>query len=443
MKIQKGVLICSVLFLILIGVVSAMECSVKKISDCGGASDGWWVAFEMYSESNAHVQYPNTIEDYQYALCCNYAGDNTCEADASNRIIRISSETNTHAEIPDRNPNIYGYNACFYGAGYDLNCGSINSDPTKEKLGCETLGTTYNPILSLSADTNTHVGFSGFYKDAPGAKIICCNVQTTVPSCELDSALWGITQVTEGQDVTLSLISNGACTDSVKFEISLVGGNVVNTIPNIVFNGQEARTIWKTIWTGTGTADIKYKFKASLTNNANMYKDSGELVVKKPDEPHFIPSTCSDINSDNYDNADLSTTCNRFNRGLPQEDTNPDPIIECLVKPVCVWENNECVSQNVYVPPYSAEHENCVGYELPPCSWRDITTESCGGDSGLAYITIKYEIISGTEEECTLSDQTIPCPQIGYLPFFGFYQMIISLIVIMIIHAFLILKKKR
>ncbi len=469
MRVEKGVLVCSFLFIILLGVVSAVnECGVKPRSQCTGAWSN--VVFEMSSDGNAHVQSPSALNDYQYAFCCNYAGATTCSG--SNRIIRMYSNTNTHAEIPDKSPNIYTIDSC-----YDLSCSSVNANPTSPNYGC----TTGNAVLSLSAETNAHAAIQGFYTGT-GAKTICCNVATAPRVCSLSNAIWSDSSVPEGKTVTLSVGGSAACsTKSVNFSISQVGGGNVDNINSVSFSGTQTATAnWVTKYIGTGTADLKYIFRASLVEDVNTYTDSGELTVQKGRCGDTIIQTnrgeeCDKGNQNGVIGSGCATDCKIPFEGaiicVDYEDYQPEPATACNENPSnvgiytgvwedyqdlcqrrengigCIWNDNgidgeKCLQDTEYEF-HLDNPESCVETQTK-CRYIEDPQGSC--DGSINIITINYELSALSNDPGGLCkqeySQTVPCPELSMLPFFGAYQVIISLTIISIIYVLMILGKR-
>ncbi|MFA4953002.1 MAG: hypothetical protein WC584_02160 [Candidatus Pacearchaeota archaeon] len=460
MKLEKGVLVCSFLLMILLGVVSANSCGVKPISQCTGIWNH--IVFEMSSDGNAHVQSPNAVSDYQYAFCCDYPGDTTCTA--SNKIIRMysltSSATNSHAEIPDRTSPIYTIDACYT----DLSCSSVNAG-----VACPTGKTE---LLSLSADTNAHAGIQGAYTGA-NAKKICCNAVEIPQPCTLTEAKWmkSGTEITspisEGDTVSLYLTGTAACSGkSVNFKISKVGGGDIDTINGIVFSGSTITTNWIVKYLEAGVDNLNYVFRATLIQDST-YKDSGSLAVKKGvcgdniiqtnrgedcDPPslicdascHYVSSitSCSD-----YESIDICNG-NPRNVGIYAGNNWEDYQDFCQRRTNgtgCLWNSEgvvgeKCTQKTEYQ--YHPDNpEVCVEIH-PSCSYTEsIVGGNCDSQD---IITINY--VLNTQQSVGNCTQTysrdVPCPETSMLPFFGFYQVIISSIIISIIYGFLIVKRK-
>jgi len=467
----KSLVIAVFLLVILLNFISADTCAVKPIGECVDnwvKIGDWEIVFEMSDDGNAHVQIPNTIKDYDYAFCCDYSGSNACDSDiATNRIIRAynsgtSPPINSHAEIPDRVPNIYGWNFCYSG----LDCSSVNAG-----LDCP-IGK--NRVLSLSADTNAHVGIPDYYSTTPTGKIICCDVLTVNPLCVLENAKWTnsqgveITEIREGEEVTLSLTGSAACNGKLaNFDIyeDDAPSTIVKSIPGIDYNGYSFNTSWKTVWEkDTGwldNPDPEYKFKGVIDS---LEKISPDLKVLKGVcgdgfkqsweecddgytddwdgcssdcklEDDYVLTICEDVNNlDNSDDSAKQVAC----EAMPEQGTRLDG--GCEISLACSWTNNKCVTVDNEV--LNPDDFLCAGIEISGCIWIPSPDGICDIDVDFITITYTPEVSPDCSGESPYT-QTVPCQQRSKLPFFGFYQMIISLISIMIIYSFLILKNKK
>ena len=469
-RFYKSVMVCSFLLVIFLGVVSANSCGVKPISQCTGTWNN--IIFEMSSDGNAHVQSPNAANDYQYAFCCDYTGSTDCSAPGATTIIKMYSATNSHAEIPDKTSPIYTLKACYDG----LSCSSVNANPTSQNYGCST-GTA---VLSLSTDTNAHAGIQGAYTGT-GAKTICCNVAAVPQECTLTDASWSKTTAIEGEQITLTLTGSAACNNKlVKFEIfkDSVTGTLIKSIQGstIKFNLQTSTTTWTAEYPATGTGNVNYIFKATLNEDTNKYKDSGLLSVAKGICGDGFAQTsrgeeCDDGNTIDTDACDnqchISTTtitsCRDYT-SQGQEVCEADPeergyidkneitrIGNCVYyeNHFCEWESNGCGSTSNLIAPQEESDSNypnpsnCVVPETR-CRYTETPNSNCDNQD---IITIDY-LLNATSSvnyaDCTPTySRDVPCPETSMLPFFGFYQVIISLTIISIIYFLMVVRKKK
>lgn len=122
--------------------------------------------------TNAHGEvhnFPNS--NYNYKICYNdifsgnlYSGANpqSCTPNRGNDVLRLSGNTNAHAETPGSTTS--GYTDVCYG---DLVCVSTTA------ANCPGLS---REVVSLSSSTNAHIGFAGQY----GTKICCSTTPQSI-----------------------------------------------------------------------------------------------------------------------------------------------------------------------------------------------------------------------------------------------------------------------
>jgi cysteine-rich repeat protein len=101
-------------------------------------------------------------------------------------------------------------------------------------------------------------------------------------------------------------------------------------------------------------------------------------------------------------------------------------------------------------PTCQLQEVNCDEIEIPSgagtCSITEITDDDC--DDG--FITYSWEgtwsgdLVGSVYEKCVAGGtRTVPCPAQIALPFFGFYNVVITIIVIALVYVFLSTKKKK
>ena len=255
------------LTILLIGFISAGECSIK--SSCNEAN----TIMKLSDTTNAHgsLYDQGTYTNY---LCCDFEGTHTCSG--SNKVVGLSSPTNAHAEIPEN--SIYGTDVCFV----DLNCeSSADSCPLNKTA-----------ILSLSDTTNAHLGGPLDYPTK-----ICCDLRT---ACKFSSASWNTTNTIEGTQVSLNLQGTNCDGNAVSFEVredEFIGSDPVTTNPsNVVFNGDSATGTWTAEWIndGIGQGDPEYYFiaravrgTATITSSTKL---ADELTVTQATHPCDLTS---------------------------------------------------------------------------------------------------------------------------------------------------------
>ena len=133
------------------------------------------VMFRLYNADNSHgALWDDTEADYEVChsdiFGNDYVGGNPHACNGNNKIIKLASVSNSHAESPEG--TIYPVDVC-YG---NLECvySSAGSCPAGK-----------TEVVSLSASTNAHISASGQYNNK-----ICCTSLPGPPSGEIDSAYW-------------------------------------------------------------------------------------------------------------------------------------------------------------------------------------------------------------------------------------------------------------
>ena len=110
------------------------------------------------SETNAHAYLPGSDHIIQYHICCSATGaqlSNSCSAQNSAEVVKLSSEFNAHVE--QSNLNNYPVSVCL-SSNTNISCSYRNHCLPKESC-----------LFSMSGETNAHVGVCGAYP-----KEACC-----------------------------------------------------------------------------------------------------------------------------------------------------------------------------------------------------------------------------------------------------------------------------
>ena len=408
MKLEKGVLVYSFLIVILLGVVSANSCSVVSIDLC--SSDK--MVLQLSSNGNAHAQKWDAVPQYGYVLCCDFAGSRDCATNS--KILNLFSATNSHVEI--FTSPFYTIPVCY---GNNLNCEVADNE-------CPVRSPPKNAILSLSSETNAHVGNPVAYP-----KKICCTLDPGI-TCG-DGNVGGTEEcddgnINDGDGCSFSLnCKKEFCGDGIITTSNLNGNYIGDSVPEDC-EPPTANCI------------------ASTCKCEDGFIGKGGVCVEKPS---FNPVQCSEIKMNEYDDVDIidkiEEICN--SHIPPQSQIMYVGNTGCEYYPECAWAWNEASTDGVcetkpkeMVNPTAPE---CKDSNLVGCDWKENPSGSC--DGSVEVITITYNIQSTDLAEqlrCAIAPQTIPCPETSMLPFFGFYQFIISLTIISIVYAFMIYRKK-
>lgn len=165
-------------------VFSLLSCSL--ITD-GSCDDTLNTVFKMNYTDNALAG--NASSSYRYEVCCSsdIQQGQTCNADYSNEVIRLSATDNAHAQ--QKQIATYSERICFG----DVNC-TYAAD-------CSTLiPNEYVCLASIESEDNAHVGDCNVYLPTAGytdGKNICCRdncVPTgSIATCsqDIDCCLYG------------------------------------------------------------------------------------------------------------------------------------------------------------------------------------------------------------------------------------------------------------
>lgn len=313
------------LFVFLLSGVFAVDvgtCGVVARASCDNPATEGYVVMGLSSSTNSHGE--STITGaYPYVLCCNIGnGVGANECTATNTIIKLSSSTNAHAEEPSLSH--YLTRVCYE----DFVCRKTTTTCDADEKG----------ILSLTADTNAHIGKFDDYD----TKICCGGPSIESLSCRINSANWNMNEAIEGQRVYLNVQGSGAECDgnSLSFEVD-GGSEAVQEQPSAVgFIDADGTGLWiAEHQTGGlfGLGDADYYFTASLTDNplVSEVSDAPELIVREREEDYCAAITsCSDY-EDSLDCESDATVCNVATSGGSGIVDCSDPTVFCG----CSWDD--------------------------------------------------------------------------------------------------------
>jgi len=414
MKFEKGALICGLLFMILLGVVSAESTCAVRSGEC---LIGESAIVKLSSVQNAHGELASQ-NNYDNILCCFGISSTVCSG--TNEILRLSGTTNAHAESPALNYD-NNYRVCATG----LSCVTATGSCPSGK----------NAVLSLYSSTNSHLasGENSNYNIK-----ICCDVPIVdIPTFCGDGEIQNPNDAGEVETCDDNNNQNrDGCSGSCKKEFC--GDGIITT------SNREGYYIGDSIpeECESPTLNCVPAGQTGECKCASGYELKKGLCVKIPS---FTPWTCSDISTDNYDNADIQDIVGLCNEFDPQQtrDINNNPSIECLIDLKCSWDNNKCNTiDGNYAEGYSADDENCKEIPKLNCIWIPNTDETCGEGVNIITMTYTKDPLSTNCNETDFTN-TVPCPEINMLPFFGFYQVIISLSIISIIYVLMIVRGRK
>ena len=186
------IILAAILFLAIPGGIAAGVCS-----------DSTQRIMRLSSANNAHAEIWSKT-NYGYEICYNeifgsaYAGSNPQTCTGSNKVVKLSAETNAHAEAPTS--STYATDVC-YG---NLVCAARSSCLSDEK-----------EVVSLSSETNAHLASDGSYSTK-----ICCKSSTIITPPPTEVCNDGLDNDGNGEQdydytYTLSMHGDSACPLSV------------------------------------------------------------------------------------------------------------------------------------------------------------------------------------------------------------------------------------
>lgn len=142
--------------------------------NCSVTTDGTGVRMlGLESNTNSHAELPDE-GNYGYGLYCSgpYDLSNSC-SNNYDVILRLHNQTNAHVETSDSGN--YSYEACISAGDSQVSCDYADS--------CNDLEGDYEPLASISGETNAHIAEPGAYDLQ-----VCCTMDSTTPSVRTDSA---------------------------------------------------------------------------------------------------------------------------------------------------------------------------------------------------------------------------------------------------------------
>ncbi len=451
-------------------------------------SDPTQTIFRISSENNAHAQSPTSAGAYDIEICYDslfkkvYSGANKqiCAptTNPTNKVIRLSSLTNAHAENPSK--STAGYSNICYG---DLSCKLVATS-----IGCNTIDKEI-PTAFLSSDSNAHISNnagSGY------GFVLCCkspssNVPVNNPPYVSITSPSNNARFSVGSNINIVAQSGdpdpGDSVTSVKFYkgSELIGQGVKQpNSDNYAFNWLENLPIGN------------YVLKAVAYDSRNAYKFSDPVTI-------FVDGpSCSDgIENGNEEGIDCGGSCPNqcvgngvcgdgirqqpnsagFNEGCdkgPPNGAGPNCLAGCIssfVATKCEDYNSfpladrkiKCNEDNEDRDDVSCPDSDIACSECKGCIWDDescnlkilvrggnecinpsgCTTSTCVASynyqgqciDGQRKVTINYKKLSGT---CSCSNQitkTVPCGRnVVALPFFGIWQALGVIVIIGVLY---------
>ncbi|NMB66503.1 hypothetical protein GYA25_00365 [Candidatus Woesearchaeota archaeon] len=312
------------------------QCEVMLRTSC--TSDIGYIVMGLTNYTNAHGE-NSTTGSYPYVLCCaRGTGDLNCLPANGNKLIGLSSTTNAHAEIKDYSN--YIVNVCYE----DFDCSNYTEIET-----CPTEGANPRDIhlLSLSSDTNAHIGNFSEYSTK-----ICC-YSNAPKMCYLNKANWSVTKTAEGNKVKLQVYgddSDGCRDQQVNFTVFKSDDSTTGILsqPTSITFGDNAVAYgeWTTQWISAGIfgGNTKYNFSASITSSPRITMSSSNLLEVTKGTVCDSPGvqTCNEYPDETSCEGD---TCNVADYTLSSGGITCGGTIDCN----CYWNSSSNSCYGAYI----------------------------------------------------------------------------------------------
>lgn len=261
-----------------------LSCTITSSSTCSGV-----VILRMSSSTNAHAELPNQSNpNYSNnVICCSGVSglSNTC-SDTYAVVLKLSKQTNAHVE--ENNQTNYSYNACLsvptggsVSVGYQIN-------------NCDGYDTT---LASISGVTNAHIGNPNAYSlkvcaSAASGATISCNLSATSTSF---GNLSPSSVITSNPNITLtsSCTSNNGCTIYINDRGDFYyPGLYKASVPTYLISSSDA-----TLTAGTEGYGIQATTTSSVLILNPKYNKSGNQVGGLTTEQIVFASSSTSYNN--------------------------------------------------------------------------------------------------------------------------------------------------
>ena len=466
MERDKKILLGLILILSF-SLISSEYTTIENRGDCSNPIMG------LYSLINAHGEIFSET-NYNYVLCANYSGTHTCNG--TNKIVGLYSNTNAHAEIPSLEN--YPVDVCYEGVSCEAKSSCLSGE---------------EEVLSLYADTNSHLGQPGAY----GTKICCdfdvgatstcgpsdgcdedadcspstcdmdsCECVVLPGACEFNTAVWTpLGPVEEGTQVSLTVNGNHCDSKELSFELfendGIFGNDevVLDYLPaNVFFSGGIATSTWIAEWiddSDGSDSDPEFIFVASLVeDSSNKIESETELKVNLTEEPICGTETlCKDY---------LTPTSCEFDACH----VGNSSVIEglCNTTTQCEWNGTGCSKEE---EPICDLGGTLGSISIGTCNYEEDTEDDCedgyltynwtgtwawslennfteaevNGRTGFIedlYFTGVWRYNPNSDyEECSEGSNLLACPAHIELSFFNWINVVIIILVIGLVYYFL------
>ncbi|GIU68655.1 MAG: hypothetical protein KatS3mg001_505 [Candidatus Pacearchaeota archaeon] len=445
-KLKLAFIIFSFIYLVflVINFVSADDsplCFIISKNNCD-PQRGKYFLFEVSSNGTiggAHVAKNNN--QYGYAVCCSFdPGErlNSCDdSNEMNTILRLSGANNAHAERREQ------YSVSSYGGGNRICFSNINE--TFAANDNTQAGTDSVLILRLSNFTNAHLQIpDGNYEFMVFGKL-----KRGPGQCDLTSAIWEKTQTANGTYVNMTVEGSQQCAgQTITFDIldkdgkSCKAGQISGCIPPQDINFPAESTNVNGTWKAAPPGE-NYTFVANVSGTSESVTSNNKLSVylTPPWCQQLQITLCSQYNNENDCNNNV---CLVNPQGQIRDNVDcSDPNVNCG----CSWSNsdNKCKVSWSYTDPNT---EKDVG----KCTYTQTTDDDCSDGLLIVNLTANWtwdqscdqncqQQYSYLQNQCTSGLKSVECPAQIALPFFGFYQFVLALVIIAAIYFVVVLRR--
>lgn len=384
------------------GGIYALSFSVDPLSN-NACPDGKTKILGFSDSANAHGELAGQ-NNYEYGLCTDFPGDLTCTED--NKIIGLSDSTNAHGEVPELTN--YGNPVCYDS----VRCINVT--------GSGSVGDYDLPVLSLSGYTNAHLANASHYN----TKIYCLVEGTPYAQWigkqgqQIDKLVFEPGTTSVGLVFKNSGLSQGT---TVMFDIYEKGlfDDEINSLSAEVDENGKASTSW-IIPASLSDGDVIYfEVDGVGSEDLELIEFSGEEITACGD--YTDEQSCTDdpaeiaveeLSSSGVDCSDELTDCTcSFNStsGTCSAVETTFTLEDGIKTPA-----EDCSYDIIEDDPFGCEDDGVI---------TRVVVNSCDPDNEIP--------------------QEIVCPASVELPFFGFYNLLISVFVIALIYYFMFVSRSK
>ncbi len=456
-----------------IAIFVAFMFSLNLVSSANSCISQDQIILRLSADTNAHGELFNGAGSYTTEICYNdifgVNGNGNRVCSGANGVLRLSASTNAHAEGPSGS---YSMQIC-YG---DLNCrldSPSNCNGANEEI-----------VVRLSSNTNAHLEIAS---GTNYNNVICCSTIAGPPPPSQPDAYWANVnrnELANGFDINLDtsvkLIAAGvSANNNVNYDIydtDCLGYALDTTCSDLIRSGLTIKS------DANGIAIFDYIFTLAdfagddnnedqlelffIAKSVQQYEQkSGMINLKKQiiDEPVVQKNGCAQFDEQNEcenapesawraDEADIEKVSGLVGGAGCGNTRNNGDEIRCD----CNWNANIDICEfrwtAIPAPLPPGVTQECVG----GCNIQTEYGECTDNSATITYLTSFEPEVSCTSTEFTNTADENDCDGLdgettsalcGFapsliLPFFGFWQFMISILGIAIIYALLSFRRR-